>query len=388
MTNKKPIDQKVPRPRLLYIDNLRILLTILVIMHHFAIGYGGPGGFYYVENGPMSDVSEILMTLFLAINQAFFMGFFFMISSYFSPSSVDRKGTGTFLKDRLKRLGIPLLLYILVIAPVLSYVSARLYGFEGTLWQFQSSDNFYFRNLNASQMWFVAALLAFAIVYVIWRRFTRPMPHTEGTAPGNAAIAIFALALGVLTFTVRLWIPVGNNLPLLSWQLAHFPQYIALYILGLVAYRRGWFEAVTDAQGKTWFFAALGLIVFFPVLLIVGGVLEGMEDVIGFFFGGFHWQSFVYAVWEQFMCLAMVIPLLVWFRKRFTEQGRLAKAMSGAAYATYVFHAPAIILLAIALRGIRLDMGLKYVLVVPFAVGFAFLVGYIVKKLPVARDIL
>ena len=133
MTNKKPIDQKVPRPRLLYIDNLRILLTILVIMHHFAIGYGGPGGFYYVENGPMSDVSEILMTLFLAINQAFFMGFFFMISSYFSPGSVDRKGTGTFLKDRLKRLGIPLLLYILVIAPVLSYVSARLYGFEGTL---------------------------------------------------------------------------------------------------------------------------------------------------------------------------------------------------------------------------------------------------------------
>ena len=54
MTNKKPIGHKVPRPRLLYIDNLRILLTILVIMHHFAIGYGGPGGFYYSEDGPMS----------------------------------------------------------------------------------------------------------------------------------------------------------------------------------------------------------------------------------------------------------------------------------------------------------------------------------------------
>jgi hypothetical protein len=367
-----------------YIDNLRILLTILVIMHHFAIGYGGPGGFYYVENGPMSDVSEILMTLFLAINQAFFMGFFFMISSYFSPGSVDRKGGITFIKDRLKRLGIPLLLYMLIIAPVLSYVSARLYGFKGTLWRYLSTDNFYFRNLNASQMWFVAALLVFAIVYVIWRRFTRPMPHTEGLAPGNVTIAIFALALGVLTFTVRLWIPVGNNLPVVSWQLPHFPQYIALYILGLVAYRRGWFEAVTDAQGKAWFFIALGLIVLFLVLFIVGGALDGVLEP---FFGGLHWQSFAYSVWEQFMCLAMVITLLVWFRRRFTEQGRLAKAMSGAAYATYVFHAPAIILLAFALRGIRLDMGLKYVLVVPFAVGFAFLVGYLVKKLPVARTI-
>ena len=57
------------KPRLLYIDNLRILLTILVIMHHFAIGYGAPGGFYYRENGPMSDISEILLTLFVAITR-------------------------------------------------------------------------------------------------------------------------------------------------------------------------------------------------------------------------------------------------------------------------------------------------------------------------------
>ena len=88
------------------------------------------------------------------------------------------------------------------------------------------------------------------------------------------------------------------------------------------------------------------------------------------------------------MCLAMVITLLVWFRRRFTEQGPLARAMSGAAYGTYVFHPLVIVWLAIALRGIKLDMALKYVLVVPFAVGLAFLTGYLVKKLPLARDIL
>jgi surface polysaccharide O-acyltransferase-like enzyme len=85
--------------------------------------------------------------------------------------------------------------------------------------------------------------------------------------------------------------------------------------------------------------------------------------------------------------MAMVITLLVWYRNRFTEQGRLAKSMSGAAYATYVFHAPTIFLVALALRGIQLDMALKYVLVFPFAVAAAFLVGYAVKRLPVARNI-
>jgi glucan biosynthesis protein C len=386
MSNEKPVGHKVPsRPRLLYIDNLRILLTILVIMHHFAIGYGGPGTFYYTEGGQRSDVSEILMTLMLAINQAFFMGFFFMISSYFSPGSIDRKGAGSFLKDRLKRLGLPILFYMLVIAPLLNYGSNRLQGSQMSLRQYLTWQYSAIVNFSAAQMWFVVALLAFAVVYVIWRRFAKPMSDSKGAAPGNVAIAIFALVLGLVTFVVRLWLPVGWELPIVNWQLPHFPQYIALYILGIVAYRRNWFETVTDAQGKTWFFAVVGLVVLFPVLFIVGGALDGVLEP---YFGGLHWQSFAYSVWEQFMCMAMVITLLVWFRKRFTEQGRLAKAMSGAAYATYVFHAPAIFLLALALRGIRLDMGLKYVLVVPFAVGLAFLVGYIVKQLPVARNIL
>jgi hypothetical protein len=373
------------KPRLLYIDNLRILLTILVIMHHFAIGYGGPGTFYYTEDGPMSDISEILMTLLLAINQAFFMGFFFMISSYFSPGSIDRKGTGRFLKDRLKRLGIPLLFYMLVIAPLLSYGSARLQGYDVPLGQHLAYQYSAIANFNASQMWFIAALLIFAIVYGIWRRFAKPMPDSEEAAPRNTIIIIFALALGMVTFTVRIWLSVGFEIPILNWQIPHFPQYIAMYVLGIVAYRRGWFASITDSQGKTWLYTALGLILLFPVLFIAGGALEGVLDP---YFGGLHWQSFVYSVWEQFMCMAMVITLLVWFRKRFTEQGRLAKSMSDAAYATYVFHAPIIFLLALALRGIRLDMGLKYLLVVPFAVAAAFLVGYIAKQLPVVRNIL
>jgi hypothetical protein len=211
------------------------------------------------------------------------------------------------------------------------------------------------------------------------------MPDSEEAAPGNMAIAIFALVLGLVTFTVRIWLPVGWELPIVNWQLPHFPQYIALYIVGIVAYRRNWFETVTDGQRKVWSRMIAVLVALFPVLFVAAGALEGNIDSA---FGGFHWESLAYSVWEQFMCMAMVITLLVWYRNRFTEQGRLAKNMSGAAYATYVFHAPAIFLLALALRGIRLDMALKYVLVVPFAVAAAFLVGYLIKKLPVARGIL
>jgi hypothetical protein len=373
------------KPRLLYIDNLRILMTVLVIMHHFAIGYGGPGGFFYTEDGSMSDISFILITLLLAINQSFFMGFFFMLSSYFSPGSIDRKGAGMFFRDRLKRLGIPLLFYMLVVVPPLSFAGARLRGFDMTFGEFLSFYFTDFRNYEVAQMWFLAALLAFALFYLLWRRFVGSMAQSEQDPPGNVAIALFALAVGLVTFAVRIWWPVGAEVPLVNWQLAHFPQYIALYIIGIAAYRRNWFETLSEKQAKFWRWMILVLILIFPILFVAVGALEGNIDPA---MGGLHWESLAYSVWEQFMCMAMVISLLVWFRRRFNQQGRLAGSMSGAAYATYVLHAPTIVLVALALRGIRLDMGLKYVLVVPFAVGAAFLVGSIVKRLPVARDIL
>ncbi len=388
MTNEIKQDQKVSsKPRLLYIDNIRILLTVLVILHHLAIGYGASGNNPYVEAGEISTVSTILMTLFVAINQSFFMGFFFMVSSYFTPGSYDRKGPGPYVLDRLKRLGIPLLFYIVVIDPLLGYVLARFYGFTGSLGEFLSLSLKSYDRLGVGPLWFVAALLIFSLVYVLWRLAIKPPatpPPNEGKAPSNLAIAAFALALGLLTFVVRIWMPVGREFELLGFQLAHFVQYIAMFIVGIVAYRRSWFSALTVAQAKVWLRVVLLLLVLFPVLFVAAGALEGDIDKA---FGGVHWQSLAYSVWEEFMCLAMVVTLLVWFRTRFNQQGSLAQKMSAAAYATYIFHRPTIIMLAIALSSIKLDLALKFVLVAPLAVALSFLVGYAVKRLPLARDI-
>ena len=391
MTNIKAAEQNPPsRPRLLYIDNLRILLTILVILHHLAIGYGAPGNNIYIEKGQISTVSTILMTLFVAINQSFFMGFFFMISSYFIPRSYDRKGPWLFTKDRLIRLGIPLLFYIIVIDPLLNFVMARFRGYTGSLTQFlrlhldHTIDN---KALGVGPLWFVAVLLIFSLVYVLWRLvFRKPTapPPSQGKAPSNWAIAGFALLLGLLTFVVRIWIPVGVQFDLLGIQFAHFVQYIALFIVGLVAYRRNWCAALTVGQAKVWLVIVVILLFIFPVLFVVAGALEGNVDVA---MGGATWQSLAYSVWEQFMCMAMVVTLLVWFRTKFNRQGSLAQKMSAAAYATYIFHRPVITLLALALVSIQLDLALKFVFVAPLAIALSFLVGYGIKQLPVARDI-
>ena len=41
----------------------------------------------------------------------------FFIGGYFTPSSVKRKGSRVFMKDKLKRLGLPFLAYTFVLGP-------------------------------------------------------------------------------------------------------------------------------------------------------------------------------------------------------------------------------------------------------------------------------
>ncbi len=106
--------------RLLFVDNIRVFLTILVILHHLTITYAGTGGWLYKE-GRQDAVVDALGGWFCSVNQAYFMGLFLLISAYFVPGSYDRKGPGRFLKDRLVRLGIPLAAFSWVLSPLFVY---------------------------------------------------------------------------------------------------------------------------------------------------------------------------------------------------------------------------------------------------------------------------
>jgi hypothetical protein len=145
-----------------YIDRLRSVMTAFVILHHTAITYGAPGGWYYNELRPSGSASSLLLTLFVATNQAYFMGFFFLLAGYFTPASLERKGYARFLGDRFLRLGVPLAAFVFILNPL---TSALISAYQGKgLW----STFVYFWNhsvIGAGPLWFAQALLMFSIGY-------------------------------------------------------------------------------------------------------------------------------------------------------------------------------------------------------------------------------
>ena len=381
------------KPRLRYSDNLRIVLISMVVLLHLAISYGAIGDWSYDEKVPESMASGIALTLYTTIAQSFTLAFFYMISSYFNPAAYDRKGPWAFLKDKLKRLGIPLLFYWAVLKPLLVIVIRACEGLP-LLPPDVSFLSFWADTTSVGPMWFVEALLIFCLGYVLWRLATARRggaaspPPAEGSgagAPGNGVLALFALVVGLITFVVRLAWPIGRWLEPFHFQLAQFTQYIAYFVVGIMAYRRGWFAGVRVAQARLWVWVAVGLVLLYPVLVVLGGALEnGVEP----FLGGLTWQSLLLSVWEEFLCMAFIVTLLVWFRERFNRQGRLAAAMGADTYAVYVFHPLVIVPLGFALSGIYLLGLLKWVLVAPLALALCFLVAHILRKLPLVRDVL
>ena len=127
------------------------------------------------------------------------------------------------------------------------------------------------------------------------------------------------------------------------------------------------------------------LIVAYPVVVVVSGAPETGVDP---FLGGLTWQSLLYSVWEEFLCIGIVVALGVWFRERFNHQGRLTANMGADSYAVYIFHPLVIVPLAFVLGGIT-QMGLlKWLWVAPLALALCFLLAHGVRKLPIAREVL
>jgi len=376
------------RARLFFIDNLRILLISLVILLHVSITYGGEGSWYYKE-GQADMITSIVLTVHNAISQSFFMGFLFLISGYFTPGSYERKGPWRFFKDRLLRLGIPIICYDFVIGPLLAYPLIRVGTKESPGSYFDFLVSYYSRfHIGTGPLWFVETLLIFAGFYILWRVLVKPIAssgQSDGKIPGCITISIFALVLGMVSFTVRIWLPVGWAFGPLNLQFPFFPQYICLFIVGILAYRHNWLMRIPNAMGKLWLsIAIIFIVILFPTLFVLGGATGDISP----FMGGVHWQCFAYSVWEQFVCVAVVIGLSVLFRERFNRQGRVAKIMSASSYTAYIVHAPVLVLLALAIRNITIYPLLKFALAVPIAILLCFALGNFIRQLPLARRIL
>ena len=224
------------RERDFYIDCLRSVMIALVVLHHTALTYGASGLCFYHELRPSAKPSSVILTLFTATDQAYFMGFLFLLADYFTPGSLERKGYARFLSDRFLRLGLPLLAFNLILGPltVAMVTAAEGKGFWSTfawLWNRREFIN--------GPLWFVQALLMFDLAYCTWRAwFGAPLTSAQRVprpVPSYGWWLLSAAGVGAAALAIRQVVPTGVNV--IGLQLGYFASYVFLFCLGLAAWR-------------------------------------------------------------------------------------------------------------------------------------------------------
>jgi len=373
--------------RLLFIDNIRVFLTVLVIMHHLTITYAGTGSWYYLE-GRQDTVVDALGSWFCAVNQSYFMGLFLLISAYFIPGSYDRKGPGRFTKDRLIRLGIPLAAFSWVVNPVFCYWFFH-WSQKMSFWSYLTGQ--YFAGgtiIGQGPLWFVEVLLIFTLVYAVWRLLAPRAPLASVTAtpfPRDRAVVLFAVGLGVAAAVLRIPFAIDAYwFAPLNLQFGFFASYVALFVVGLLAYRHDWLRSLPDKTGRRWLrIAVLMILLWAPTVVALGAIDNDLPLK-----GGLHWQSPVYAMWEAFACVSLCIAVVYLFRRHLDRRGRLSAFLVPNAYTAYLIHAPIIATLAYESRGITWYPLLKWLLVVLIALPVCFGLSALIRKIPYTDRVL
>ncbi len=304
----------LPKNYLYYLDLLRVFLTMLVFYHHAAIAFGASGGWYYVVDDKVQGIQQGLLSLTMGIDQSYFMSLFFFISAYLMPGSYDRKGIYRFVLDRINRLGIPLLIYVFLLNPLLISLiwgSRYEYGF--------------------GPMWFVFTLILFEGAYVIYRKISLLQIKRRIRFPNVLQIVFFMLLMGASAFIVRLVIPTGSAV--FGLQLGYFPLYIGFYVLGIIAYRNQWLDKLLVSRALPWF--TIVLLLGIPAILYVGASFSDQFHLLS---GGWNPIALFYAFWEPLMCVGICYFLLAYTKQHFNNPSRVIRWLAVESYAFYIIH--------------------------------------------------
>jgi len=367
------------KTRFAYIDNVRLLVIVLVIAMHSAVTYSGMGGWYYVEGSrrSLSFLEFAFFGFFQSFLQAWFMGILFFISAYFAAKALAKHGSFNFIKERLFRLGLPLLIYIFIITPFIMVVLLG-YKYKKSFIEDYIQYIVDFSWLSSTgPLWFVQVLLFFCIIYTIVKKINSKVVKLYNVKSFHIISTIIITT--VIAFLVRIKIPIGSSF--LNLQFAYFPSYVVMFITGLIIGENDLLENIANERNIKWLKLTLIIgIPFWAIIMILEGA-SGRDQ------GGLHWENFAFALWESFIAIGFSIGLIAFFKKKLNINNKLTILIRDNAFGMYCFHAPILIVVSLVIKHLILNPILKFLIAFIFASVLCFIFTLFIRKIKPIRKL-
>jgi hypothetical protein len=350
-----------------HLDNLKIILVAGVIFGHAWAGYAELGAWTYddVREGTLAPATQTVLEAVIGPFALIAMGFFFLLSGLLTPGSLARKGSSHFARDRLVRLGLPLLVFTIVLWPPAIYAMHRLAGRPVGHLDFP----------DTAHLWFLEVLLLFSLSYAALHHRLAARPAGDLRA---WHLAVLAAAIAAGSFLVRVWFPLDTT-GILDLHLSQWPQYLALFGLGVASARAGWLDPVPDRLRRGCGIAALA-----GVAAIAG--FAGVVALAGVpatdFLGGWHWASAGTSVAEGLLAVTVSVWLLGFTQRHLDHPHPAARY----AYAAFLVQGHVLIALALSMRALPVAVEIKAVVVSVLGVLGSYALSWLlVRRTPLGR---
>lgn len=369
-------------------DWLRVFATYLLFVFHVAKVFD-VAPFYHIKNAD-SVPSLDLLTGFIHL---WHMPLLFALAGWALCASLRARGADGMVRERVRRLLVPLVCGIVLICPVLKYyelssgLNLSISGLETGV-EFHESFLAYWPTFFAgldrftwAHLWFIAYLLTFTVLYR--KRCIRRLALPAADVPPTAARLYRPLiALVLIQTSLRLIWPGSLNL---VWDWANFAYYSLYFLMGFEVGRSPAWERTIVAEapraGGIALVACIAMAAYFT--LVLGGNVALDPSSIT-----------VMRVLSLLPLLALtavggfgVIVALVGFALRHLRRGnRLLRYLSESSLAVYILHQAGIVVPGYYLLQLELPVSLKFPLLLALSVVATLSVyHWIVRPVPALR---
>jgi len=376
--------------REVYLDNLKVVLITAIIVIHAVLGYAGLVQVWtYTElrEVTLSPVTEFLVFIVAAPFGFFLIGLLFLVAGLFTAPSLDRKGVAAYTRDRVLRLGVPYLVYVLAVQPTVTYLLGHPLGdAPGSFGEEYLAEEGSHR-LDSGPLWFVGTLLVFSLGYAAWvvldRRFGGPRATPVVTVRGLSGLAA---GVWVASVAVRVVAPYGSEAGVLDLNYWEWPGCLAAFCLGIVAAGQGWSRQVPSTLARRCRNVTLVAGAGMFALLLVAGVRDVVETEL---LGGPHLLAVGFSAADALLVVFGPVWLLSVAQSRLRGQLPWGPTLARSAFAAFILQTPVLIGLAMALRGVDLPAEVKALAVAAGGVAGSYALAHLlITRVPGAARIL
>lgn len=382
---------------------LRTFAVILVLAHHTSLAY--------FPKVPLTRTSLLVQprlwkafpildshrwtgfAVFAAFNDMFFMSLLFFLSGLFVWSSLERKGTRTFMRDRMLRLALPFIFAMVIVAPLAYYPAYATRNADpsvaGFLRQWLSLGEW-----PTGPAWFIWVLLVFdcvaAALFVKWPKFGERLGQLASNANRHPA-RFFLLLIGMSALVyIPMVIPLGAD----SWttigpfqfQNSRIFHYAVYFFMGVGVGAYGLERGLLAPDGMLawhWLRWTIAMpLAFIPVVVWLVGVAWLSRTVPPIVLG------LIGGPLLPVSCAASCFGFLALFVRFANRRTRALDSLSDNEYGMYLIHYAFVSWLAYAMLTAPLPAVAKFALVFGAVVALSWSTSAVLRRIPgVARAV-